>query len=307
MALSSSLRPCPPLLVLVVTACWAVGCQSTHEKLGPESGSVTQASCGVDAGVSVDGEVRFTGVVPERARLWVFFSDPAGSIPPCSTEIVPATFPAAFRFGNVTDKLGNLYAFLDLDGGFPPLPDYEDEIFTVPHAQLDFQNGTSGLVLTLHLNTDDEAGTAHLLHPDTGAEVVEAETASADGLAEEGGGPTLHEGACKEDGGVTVSGEVRYSGEVPAGAVLWLSFKGTSDVIPPCSLKVTAPAFPAAFSFGKVPQKTDWTLTALLDLDGGFPPVPEAGDPIAAVPPDQLDLTHNVSGLELDLTPYAGR
>ena len=235
----------------------------------------------------------FDGEIPEGAAFWIFFSSPVGSMPPCSLQMQQVEFPNRFKFTGVTDTVGNLHAFLDVDGGFPPIPELEDYIDTLWHDDMDFENGMSGIAFDLHLNTDDESGTAGMLDGDEtdGDQIADGDEETAN----------VEHGSCESESGVSVSGEIRYTGDVPAGAKLWLSMKGPDDMIPPCSMEVADPMFPLAFEVADVPNESDWSLTVLLDMDGGFPPTPVAGDYVGEVPAANLDLSADVSDLTIDL------
>ena len=69
-------------------------------------------------------------------------------------------------------------------------------------------------------------------------------------------------------------------------------------------MEIKPVAFPASFRFEQVPN-LGWALNAFIDVDGGFPPIAGSGDYIVEIPANQLDLSADISGLELEipLTP----
>ncbi len=113
-------------------------------------------------------------------------------------------------------------------------------------------------------------------------------------------GGTVATFSCDGETGVVVSGAVRFEGQVPEGARLWLYWTAPEGGIPPCSMEITPVGFPAEFRFENVPPDKGWLLVAFIDVDGGFPPIPGANDYQLEVPADQLDLSQD--NTELDLT-----
>ncbi len=148
------------LVFVGILALGALGCDSGSETFEPDAaveqdGGVTEQSCDAEGGVTVSGELRFTGQVPDGAKLYIFWQTPTPSIPPCSMEITPATFPASFRFTGVPGDQGwHMEALLDVDGGFPPLPEVGDFVDVVDASDLDLSGDLSGVVLELTEKTE---------------------------------------------------------------------------------------------------------------------------------------------------------
>lgn len=112
------------------------------------------------------------------------------------------------------------------------------------------------------------------------------------------------EESCGGDAGVAVEATIIFDGEVPAEAKLWTSFEAPEGGIPPCSMEVLDFSFPASIRFEDVPRDSGWALVATLDMDGGFPPLPEAGDYRGRIEADSLDLSRDAVDLEIVLAPY---
>jgi hypothetical protein len=135
-------------------------CDSGNQTFEPDAaaavdGGLTEQSCEAEGGVSVSGELRFAGQVPEGAKLYIFWQTPTPSIPPCSMEITPVSFPASFRFTGVPGDQGwHMEALLDVDGGFPPLPEVGDFVDVVDASDLDLTGDLTGVVLELTEKTE---------------------------------------------------------------------------------------------------------------------------------------------------------
>jgi len=116
-------------------------------------------------------------------------------------------------------------------------------------------------------------------------------------------GPTPAEESCESEGGVTIEGTVFHDGDVPSASKLWVFWQEETPAIPTCSMEIAPFAFPALFRFTDVPD-SGWHIEALLDVDGGFPPIPAEGDYAASIPAAELDLSGDMGGLELHLEPF---
>jgi hypothetical protein len=117
-----------------------------------EGGAVTEHSCDSAGGVAVEGVVEFGGTVPGPARLYVLWMVDLGTpgIPPCYVEIVPAAFPARFRFTEVPrGETWALAGLLDVDGGAIPIPTTDDYYDGIPSGTLDLSGDVSGVTLVL--------------------------------------------------------------------------------------------------------------------------------------------------------------
>ena len=128
---------------------------------------------------------------------------------------------------------------------------------------------------------------------------VETDDGQADPVEEEL--PPAGE-SCGE-AGVTVAGTLLFDGEFPAASQLWMAWQLDPPTIPQCMLEIVPVAFPAPFLFTEVPD-SGWHIEVVLDVSGGFPPIPAEGDFVATVPAPELDLSADISGLEITLQPY---
>lgn len=108
--------------------------------------------------------------------------------------------------------------------------------------------------------------------------------------------------SCEEKTGVTVRGEIRFDGEIPSGARLWVWFEAPEGGIPPCSQEIETVEFPASFLFADVPSDSAWSLSAMLDVDGGHPPIPVLGDYVGRIDSDDLDLSAERSDVVISLS-----
>jgi hypothetical protein len=113
---------------------------------------VTEHDCGSAGGVTVTGTIRFDGAVPGPARLYASWMASATTMgmPLCYVEIVPAAFPARFRFTGV--ERGATWAFvsfLDIDGGAIPYPAAGDYLGAIPEGTLDLSSDVAGVEVTL--------------------------------------------------------------------------------------------------------------------------------------------------------------
>jgi hypothetical protein len=74
--------------------------------------------------VSVEGEIRFTGDVPDTARLSVAVTTkPPPGMPTCYFTVKTKKFPFGFRFTNLErDKEVYIMAVLKMDGASIPIP-----------------------------------------------------------------------------------------------------------------------------------------------------------------------------------------
>jgi len=136
-------------------------------------------------------------------------------------------------------------------------------------------------------------------------EEVGVDTSAEDVASEDGG--AVAEASCGAADGVSVSGTILFDGSVPASAQLWAVWMdelGTPGM-PHCILEVTPAAFPAAFRFTDVPRGESWALQGLLDVSGGFPPLPTAEDFAGGYHSGTIDLSGDVDGLVVTLEPYA--
>ena len=290
---------CKYLFVQILFALLALlhlgACDSYHKTFEPEAVDVSEFSCGSDAGVTIEGEIRYEGDIPDRARLWVFFSDPEGGIPPCSMEIVGFTLPAAFRFSNVGGNVGDLNALLDLDGGFPPLPAEGDPTASVPVSELDFDSGTSGLELILSPDTeapesdgDAEAEAESLSDGDDDASVTES----------------LHL-SCSGDSGIDVPGMVWFDGDIPPEARMYLFWAMEPEASWLCYGESSQVGFPIRFTFSDAPVNKDTGLAAFLDVDGGAWHIPETGDYLDWLSPEEVAASLEAGELHFALNPYS--
>lgn len=131
------------------------------------------------------------------------------------------------------------------------------------------------------------------------------ETGGEDVMPEDGG--AVAEASCHAADGVSVSGTVVFDGAFPDSAQLWLAWMDelATAGMPHCILEVTPVEFPAAFRFTDVPRGEAWALQGLLDVSGGFPPVPVTGDFVGGYRSGTIDLSGDVDGLVVTLEPYA--
>jgi len=106
------------------------------------------------------------------------------------------------------------------------------------------------------------------------------------------------------EAGVTVDGTLFFGGEFPAASRLWVAWQLDPPTIPQCMLEIVPVAFPAPFVFTEVPD-SGWHIEVVLDVSGGAIPIPAEGDFVATVPASELDLSADLSGLEITLQPYA--
>lgn len=143
--------------------------------------------------------------------------------------------------------------------------------------------------------------------PDAGesGDGEEAGDTEAPGDGEDGGPVTSQD--CGSAGGVSVEGVVTFTGAPPATSRLYVSWMASlaTPSMPLCMMEITPVAFPARFRFTGVERGAAWALVALLDADGGSIPMPVAGDYLASIAEGTLDLSADVSGVVLDLQPYA--
>lgn len=140
---------------------------------------------------------------------------------------------------------------------------------------------------------------------DVPGEDATGDTASDEGPADDGG--AVSETDCGAAGGVSVSGTILFDGTFPGTARLWAVWMdelGTPGM-PHCMLELTPVAFPAAFRFTGVPRGETWALQALLDMSGGFPPIPTTEDFAGGYPSGSIDLSGDAEGLVITLEPYA--
>jgi hypothetical protein len=125
-----------------------------------------------------------------------------------------------------------------------------------------------------------------------------------DSVNDDGGDKDLAAaGSCGQESGVKVEGEVRFDGDIPSGARLWVWFEAPEGGIPPCSQEIEPVEFPAPFVFTDVPSDLSWSLAAMLDVDGGYPPIPVVGDYVGRIDSEELDLSANVSDVSISLSP----
>ncbi|MBN1774175.1 MAG: hypothetical protein JXB32_23150 [Deltaproteobacteria bacterium] len=112
---------------------------------------------------------------------------------------------------------------------------------------------------------------------------------------------------CGSAGGVSAEGVVTFTGTPPAGSRLYVSWVDSvaAPTMPHCMVEILPVAFPARFRFTNVERDATWALGALLDADGGAIPMPAAGDYLASIAEGTIDLSADVTGLVLDLQPYA--
>lgn len=110
------------------------------------------------------------------------------------------------------------------------------------------------------------------------------------------------EESCGE-AGVTVDGTLLFEGEFPPASRLWVAWQLDPPTIPQCMLEIVPVAFPASFLFTEVPD-SGWHIEVVLDVSGGAIPIPAEGDFVATVPASDLDLSADISGLEIHLQPY---
>jgi len=155
-----------------------------------------------------------------------------------------------------------------------------------------------------------DAATDDAAPGEEGTTEVPGEDATGDAAPDEGpadDGGAVSETDCGAAEGVSVSGTIRFDGTFPETARLWAAWMdelGTPGM-PHCMLELTPVAFPAAFRFTGVPRGETWALQALLDVSGGFPPVPTPDDFAGGYPSGSIDLSGDVEGLVITLTPYA--
>jgi len=170
----------------------------------------------------------------------------------------------------------------------------------------------SALALVLAAAGCDSEHNQHFPDGGDAAEAAEADAADATPDADadadapadaDAEAPPVPEESCAVADGARVEGRLLFDGAVPAGARLWVTWQLDPPRIPQCMLELE-PFFPAPFRFTGV-QRTGWHVEAVLDVSGGFPPIPAAGDFVATVPESRLDLSSDVSGLDITLVPYA--
>jgi len=137
---------------------------------------------------------------------------------------------------------------------------------------------------------------------------VAPEDADAPGEADDGQVDPVEEelppaGESCGEAGVTVDGTLFFEGEFPAASRLWVAWQLDPPTIPQCMLEIVPVAFPAPFLFTGVPD-SGWHIEVVLDVSGGAIPIPAEGDFTATVPASDLDLSADISGLEITLQPY---
>jgi hypothetical protein len=142
--------------------------------------------------------------------------------------------------------------------------------------------------------------------PDDGTGDAAGEAVEDTVEASDDGGPVAT-ASCPGADGVSVSGTVFFDGAFPGTSRLWLVWMdelGTPGM-PHCILEVAPVAFPAAFRFTDVPRGVTWALQGLLDVSGGYPPLPAAEDFAGGYRSGTIDLSGDVAGLVITLEPYA--
>ena len=138
---------------------------------------------------------------------------------------------------------------------------------------------------------------------DGGSDEVGVETDNANDDADDAGDSDLTKAeSCGEESGVKVKGEILFDGDIPAGARLWVYFEAPEGGIPPCSQEIAPVEFPASFVFTNVPSDLSWSLAAMLDVDGGFPPIPVASDYVGRIDSGELDLSADFSDVSISLS-----
>jgi hypothetical protein len=60
--------------------------------------------------------------------------------------------------------------------------------------------------------------------------------------------------------------------------------------------------FPASFVFTDVPSNLSWSVAAMLDVDGGYPPIPVASDYVGRIDSEELDLSADLSDVSISLS-----
>ncbi len=109
--------------------------------------------------------------------------------------------------------------------------------------------------------------------------------------------------SCGSKGGVTVEATVEYSGSsIPSTATAYAYWQKPLPQMPSCIVQLHPVAFPAKLRFTDVANE-GLPLAAIMLMKGQFPPVPQAGDYMAQIQPELIDLTKDASDIVLRLEP----